>query len=84
MIFVRRVRPYLRHQTGKTGELHIIKEVAEEDRESWRVVKLTLSDKVRVLNPKLLADVEKSRSLCQLSSSGHPPQQLRTRVFRHV
>jgi hypothetical protein len=43
---------YLRRQTRSTEELHVIKEIAEKDCESWRVVKLLESDKVSVSEDK--------------------------------
>jgi hypothetical protein len=38
----------LRHQTRSTEELHVIKEIAQDNRDSWRVVKLSESDKVSI------------------------------------
>jgi hypothetical protein len=42
----------LQHQTISTEELHVIKENAEEDRESWKVVKLSESDKASASDVK--------------------------------
>jgi hypothetical protein len=64
----------LRHQTRSIDKLHVIKAITEEDRESWRVVKLSESDKVSVSEDRgfeeidvLAVVVEKPFSLCQLS-----------------
>jgi hypothetical protein len=53
-------------------KLYVIKAITEEDHESWRVVKLSESDKVSVSEDRgfeeidVLAEVvEEPRSLCQ-------------------
>jgi hypothetical protein len=48
---------YLRHQTRSPEELHIIKEIAEDNRDYWRVVKLSESDKVSISDEEGIEDI---------------------------
>jgi hypothetical protein len=60
----------LRHQTRSTDKLHVIKAITEEDRESWRVIKLSESDQVSVYEDRgskeinVLAEVVESHIPC--------------------
>jgi hypothetical protein len=65
----------LQHQTTTSRAAYAIKEIAKEDRESWRVVKPSESDKVSVSEEQgfeeidvLAKVVEEPHSLCQLST----------------
>jgi hypothetical protein len=74
-MLVTRVWPYLRHPTRSNDKLHVIKATTEEDRESWRVIKLSESHQDNVFEDRsfevidVLAEVVKEpRSLSQLST----------------
>jgi hypothetical protein len=63
------------HHIKSTEELHVIKDIAEEDRKFWRVIKHSESDKVSFSEDRgfqefdaLAEVVEEPRSLCQLST----------------
>jgi hypothetical protein len=81
-----RLRLYLQHKIEALKSC-TIKEFAKEDRNSWRVIKLSESDEVSVSEDEALKRstaevVEEPHSLRQLPSSD--TRLSRTRVLPHV